>query len=320
PKHWAHTAQAASRLSHALPGIYTDLDAALSALVKNVPDDATILIVSVHGIEANYSGNHLMPAVLAKLGFQANANAATSESRRSLHAFKRFVPDRVKAAVNAYLLPDSFHDRVRSRTFSRSIDWDKTRAFFIPSDQFQGFISINLKDREPYGTIRPGREYEELCGQICYELGRLTNPQSGKPALREVVQTAKLYGFDSLSALPDIVLCWSKDGPINQLFHPSFGAIEGHTAALRRTQHSGYGFLIAAGAHTNKDGGPAQATILDLAPTILYLLGQPVPSDMDGRVLLELIDEDYRIRHPVQYGQGSGAAAEPTLASKKRQP
>jgi arylsulfatase A-like enzyme len=36
------------------------------------------------------------------------------------------------------------------------------------------------------------------------------------------------------------------------------------------------------------------ANIVDLAPTILHLLGVPVPECMDGHVLLEAIRSDYR--------------------------
>ena len=35
---------------------------------------------------------------------------------------------------------------------------------------------------------------------------------------------------------------------------------------------------------------PAQADLLDIAPTVLHLLGVPVPADMDGHVLTELLD------------------------------
>jgi hypothetical protein len=37
-----------------------------------------------------------------------------------------------------------------------------------------------------------------------------------------------------------------------------------------------------------------------MAPTILYLLGQPVPEDMDGRVLEELFEPAFITRNPIQ--------------------
>jgi hypothetical protein len=44
----------------------------------------------------------------------------------------------------------------------------------------------------------------------------------------------------------------------------------------------------------------AGARIIDLAPTILYLLDVPVPEDMDGRVLEAIISDDFLGSHPLQ--------------------
>jgi arylsulfatase A-like enzyme len=49
-----------------------------------------------------------------------------------------------------------------------------------------------------------------------------------------------------------------------------------------------------------------EASVLDLAPTILYLLGLPIPPEMDGKVLTQLFPEDYLQAHPVSYGHGAG--------------
>jgi hypothetical protein len=44
------------------------------------------------------------------------------------------------------------------------------------------------------------------------------------------------------------------------------------------------------------------AQIYDIAPTLLYLLDQVVPSDMDGRVLFEAISEEFREAHKLRTG------------------
>ena len=41
------------------------------------------------------------------------------------------------------------------------------------------------------------------------------------------------------------------------------------------------------------------ATILDIAPTALAVMGLPVGDDMDGRVLEEIIRDDHLERYPV---------------------
>jgi hypothetical protein len=49
------------------------------------------------------------------------------------------------------------------------------------------------------------------------------------------------------------------------------------------------------------------ASIHDLAPTILYALGQPIPSEMDGRVLLDLFTPEFRAKHAVVYTESAAA-------------
>ncbi len=288
--HWAYPNSAAN-LNHALPNIYAELDSALAALLKGVAEDATIFIVSVHGIEPTYSGNFLLPVVLKKLAFQEGALDQSATSRSST-LWKRSRP--LREFINEHIVPKSFHDKISSRRFSGSIDWHKTKAFFIPTDHFQGFISVNLKGREPSGVIRPGQEYEEVCGRLCYELKRLVNPDTGKPAARDVIQTSKIYDGENLYILPDIVVCWSKDGPIQRLHHPALGVITGQNTRLRRSQHSDEGFMIASGRHIHKGAAITGASTMDVAPTILYLLGQAIPDDMDGKVLWDLIDDKFK--------------------------
>jgi arylsulfatase A-like enzyme len=45
---------------------------------------------------------------------------------------------------------------------------------------------------------------------------------------------------------------------------------------------------------------PARAGVLDVYPTLLYLLGIPQPADADGRLLADSIDPAYLRQHPPQ--------------------
>jgi arylsulfatase A-like enzyme len=50
------------------------------------------------------------------------------------------------------------------------------------------------------------------------------------------------------------------------------------------------------------------AQLIDLAPTLLYLLGVPVPEDMDGKVLTSAFRPDFLTAHPVRAGDASGTS------------
>ncbi|HXV76231.1 MAG TPA: tetratricopeptide repeat protein, partial [Candidatus Polarisedimenticolaceae bacterium] len=62
--------------------------------------------------------------------------------------------------------------------------------------------------------------------------------------------------------------------------------------------HRRFGAFVAAGPPI-EPGRLAPVSLLDVAPTTLYLAGLPVPNDMDGRVLDELIRPEFRDRFPV---------------------
>jgi hypothetical protein len=40
---------------------------------------------------------------------------------------------------------------------------------------------------------------------------------------------------------------------------------------------------------------------VDIAPTVLYLVGAPAALDMEGVVLVDLLDASWRAAHPVRY-------------------
>ena len=44
---------------------------------------------------------------------------------------------------------------------------------------------------------------------------------------------------------------------------------------------------------------------MDVVPTLLYLLGLPVPTEMDGKVRLEAFREEFVSLQPVQYQENN---------------
>jgi predicted AlkP superfamily phosphohydrolase/phosphomutase len=61
------------------------------------------------------------------------------------------------------------------------------------------------------------------------------------------------------------------------------------------------GVLVIAGEGIRPGSRTASATLLDVTPTLLYLMGLPVARDMEGRVLSELVEAQYARDHPVTF-------------------
>ncbi len=65
--------------------------------------------------------------------------------------------------------------------------------------------------------------------------------------------------------------------------------------------HSMHGILLMRGPNVRPDCEISNASLLDVTPTILALLGRPVGQDMDGRVLTEAIDPEFLSLRPIQF-------------------
>jgi hypothetical protein len=67
-------------------------------------------------------------------------------------------------------------------------------------------------------------------------------------------------------------------------------------------RHHPQGIFLAAGPGIRQGAVLDGARLVDVAPTILYALGLPVPEDMDGRVLTEVFTPQYLAGNPVRQG------------------
>ena len=74
--------------------------------------------------------------------------------------------------------------------------------------------------------------------------------------------------------------------------------IEYATAAL---WHRRYGILIASGPAFKEGQQIPEASILDIAPTVLAVYGLPVGEDMQGRPIVDLFRPEFLREHPVRY-------------------
>ena len=72
--------------------------------------------------------------------------------------------------------------------------------------------------------------------------------------------------------------------------------------------HRMHGVMIGNAAAVMQSVRLDAARIYDVAPTLLYLMGEAVPADMDGRVLTEIINEDYLFANRIDYSQANEPA------------
>jgi predicted AlkP superfamily phosphohydrolase/phosphomutase len=171
-------------------------------------------------------------------------------------------------------------------------------------------VVINVRGREKFGVVERGAEYDELCEEIRAKALEMTGPD-GERLVAAVHRRDELFDGPEIERLPDLIFefdqyAWAGKGNLMKPV-PMFQDVikmpdSGHETYVGTHRHEGViAFRGASAAHVEL----ASANIQDVAPTLMYLLGEPVPESMEGRVLEEMIAPDVLDARPVEYAEGA---------------
>jgi predicted AlkP superfamily phosphohydrolase/phosphomutase len=173
-----------------LQDVYGEVDRQITKLAAKAGQDAIVMVFSLHGMKAGRGSPVFLQQVLCMRGFSQISSWSSqswSERRWSMLAgLKKRSPQFVR---NLYYrtTPESAIQQVARPTMLPVYDWQKTRAFSLPTDQY-GWIRINLKGREANGSV-PLDSYCETRDELEAMLRQLEN-SDGQPLVREVIRTA----------------------------------------------------------------------------------------------------------------------------------
>jgi predicted AlkP superfamily phosphohydrolase/phosphomutase len=286
--HPAHRPESAGGGAEAFRRVTAEIDAFIGEAGARCPG-ADIVVFSLSGMGANHSGWHLLGEVLGRLGMGPGPPGTAAR----LSPVRRWGPDairRIEALAPPGLIerlqravPARLWDRVTRRLIWGGAGWAGARAFWLPND-FSGAVRINLAGREPRGIVEPGAGRQALVAELAAALLELENEGTGGPAVRGVVDLHEGEAGERTRDLPDLLVLWPGDAPLERVRSPRLGEIRARSPERRTGGHRPLGFLAAAGPRINAGArAPAPVRIVDLAPTFLGLLGLPPPADGDGR-------------------------------------
>ncbi len=311
---------------------YRMMDAKLSYWLDHWTDpQTTVLVMSDHGSKTA-SGLINLDRLCARHGWLAYT---TSDGSASAMAARDWA---VGLALRGWqtaktLLPTGLVDRMRGRARQvrdalaegaarRQVDWSRTVA--IPfGGSVSGYVRLNVAGRETHGIIAP-EDYERVRAEIRAALLAERDPADGRPLFEAVHFREELYSGTHLEEAPDLILVprdWDYAMPTARSILGSFPLAEVQPTSVMRADppwgiHAPHGVLLARGPAIRPGAEPCAAGLVDLAPTILSLLGQAVPTYMEGRVLEEVFDlsardlrsPEYVDEDPTPLGDGPNGA------------
>jgi len=290
--------------------IYQRVDEAVGKIMSELDEQTTVIIMSDHGAGPASEWVFFIDEWLKQNGY------LNFISRSPL---KRTLSHTVRFALNTLSkkLPSDAKDnlmkkfpelRIRSQGFIRRslIDWPNTKVL---SGEHPATLRINLKSREPQGTVNPGEEERQICDRLIRELEELAIPATGEKFIEKVYRREELYHGPNTNLAPDLVMV-TKDFSHHVKGGPYPSGLGYNEVICRKNSREffvngvhrlngifmAHGPNIISGAHFE-----GSFSIMDIFPTVLFAMGLEIPLGLDGKVSEAIFEESFLKRNPITY-------------------
>lgn len=303
---------------------YQEADKLLKDMIDSAGKDTVVIVMSDHGMGPLHKfvhfNNWLIREGFMKLRGDMKTRIKWWSFRHGINIKKAYRLLK-RIGLIKYILGTSKETKIKwSSKFFLSfsdVDWRKTRAYAAGN---LNEMYINLKGREPMGIVEPGKDYNNLIREINQRFGELRDPVTKEKILDKILVGNKIYKGHYMEAAPDMIINMKGltylglSSPDKGGLFPTNKIIEGEHIRIHTGIHRENGVVMMYGPGVKK-GEKIGADITDIAPTILYLLGVPIPSDCDGKVIKGVDSEFVRknrvkIGPPSEYEQGGVSLSE----------
>ena len=235
-----------NRFEHAMLDYYRGVDEKLARLLRFADDDTAVLVVSDHGAK-RIDGGICVNEWLRQEGYLVLKEEPTEPTR---------------------LTPEM-------------VDWPRTTAW--GEGGYYCRLFMNVAGREPEGLV-PAERYEDVREELKRKLEALGD-EHGRPIGTIAHRPEDLYD-ERKGVVPDLLvyfgeLYWRS---IGQVGTGSVHVFENDTGP-DDANHAHEGLYVLAAEGVNGGRGPDR-DLRDIAPTLLTLLGERVPTEMEGRSLV----------------------------------
>ncbi len=256
----------AEELALAIEAIYQEADTVIGDIIDSLDEDTLLLVLSDHGF-CRGNLNFYVQSYLLETGA-----LALKESEKDLEDTKEGALFDVK--VDSWL--ECLKDGKRYE-----IDWKKTTAFMSAPGSYG--VNINLSGRQENGCVKK-EEYQSVRNHIIQELKKVVHPDTKEPLFKEVLPREEVYTGDVVDKAPDIIIVPYDYGiMVHHEIKPGtlFGEPE------QKGMHDMDGIFALYGNEIEHIFMPKEASIVDIAPTILSYFGIEIPEYFEGKPIYD---------------------------------
>jgi predicted AlkP superfamily phosphohydrolase/phosphomutase len=310
PDHPQYDSEGSRRYGNAILSVYQKIDENLTPILDQMDEDSLVIVMSDHGAGAINKWLYLNNW-LVRVGFIKFKSSPSVNLKKTLYQLGYTPGNAMDMAMRMKLgLTDRAIKQVRTSNTSKNflfrlflsfddVDWSRTKAYTLGGNMTG--IYINLRGREPMGSVEPGKEYDTVRDEIITQLADLRDEEAGVPIAERIYKREELYSGPYLERAPDIIFdayderyvgFGGQEFSSNMVMAPS---------RLFNGCHRRDGMVLLAGKHIQPGKRLATHDIIDLAPSILYLLGYPVPTAMDGRVITEALEPEFLEQNQIRF-------------------
>lgn len=236
-----------NEFEHVIPEYYELIDSKIEELLQQIDQDTVVIITSDHGAK-RMKGAFVVNQWLAENGYLK---------------FKKE--------------PDNVIDLNKA-----DIDWSKTLAWGWGG--YYARVFLNVKGREPNGVIDP-KDYEQMRQQLIDDMRKIKGP-NGEIMKNIIYRPEELYKVTNGDP-PDLIayfddLYWRSAGTVG---HKDMYLPENDKGPDDAVHDWDGIFMIYDPQETLGKGNFGTINIIDIAPTMLKLMGLPIPEDIEGKSL-----------------------------------
>jgi predicted AlkP superfamily phosphohydrolase/phosphomutase len=295
--------------------VYKSIDGFLRNLIRNICPQVPVIIISDHGF------GPLRRFINLNAWLQDNGYLTFRKSgllSRCIKTIFDLSKQHLSHQLKGYLkrIFPELRNKAEGRLLKSYIQWDKTLAYSLGA---YGSIYLNLAEREPEGIIESEDDYNRLVQEIIDQLHQLRDPLTKDCVVKNAYRGDQVFSGENTPSAPDILIEWNDGYHCDQRFISRSKEIFADTyfyecSDLEYTgSHRVEGIFLARGPQFKKNHVISEASLLDIPPTILYLMGVDIPDYFEGNVLADSIRSDILVTSPLSFARDNSHSSRSSL-------